>query len=76
LVEALGLRKSRKDPASIFPPRGKIALMFLKHYACCSDRKLIKMLNANSDWQFFCDIHTSNALNIGRRMAAKMKRAA
>jgi hypothetical protein len=40
LVEALGLRESRKGPACIFPPRGKVGLMFLKHYACCSDRKL------------------------------------
>jgi hypothetical protein len=31
--------------------------MFLKHYACCSDKKLIKQLNANIDYQFFCDLH-------------------
>jgi len=31
--------------------------MFLKHYACCSDRRLIEQLNANIDYQFFCDIH-------------------
>jgi len=30
--------------------------MFLKHYACCSDRKLIEQLNSNLDYQFFCDI--------------------
>jgi hypothetical protein len=31
--------------------------MFLKHHACCSDRKLIEQLNANMDFQFFCDLH-------------------
>jgi len=31
--------------------------MFLKHYVCCSDRKLIEQLNSNIDYQFFCDIY-------------------
>ncbi len=31
--------------------------MFLKHYCCCSDKKLVEQLNANIDYQFFCDIH-------------------
>ena len=30
--------------------------MFLKHYTCCSDRKLIEQFNSNLDYQFFCDI--------------------
>ena len=30
--------------------------MFLKHYACCSDYKLIEQLNGNLEYQFFCDI--------------------
>ncbi len=30
--------------------------MFLKHYAGCSDQKLIEQLNGNLDYQFFCDI--------------------
>lgn len=30
--------------------------MFLKHYTCCSDRKLIEQLNSNLDYQYFCDI--------------------
>lgn len=41
----------------LFSPKGRIALMFLKHYACCSDRKLIEQLNSNLDYQFFCDIN-------------------
>jgi transposase len=31
--------------------------MFLKHYAFCSDKKLIEQLNENIDYQFFCDLH-------------------
>ncbi|WP_226789013.1 transposase [Polaribacter porphyrae] len=40
----------------LFSPKGRIALMILKHYASCSDRKLIEQLNGNLDYQFFCDI--------------------
>jgi hypothetical protein len=39
-----------------FSPKGRIALMFLKHYAGCSDKKLIEQLNGNLDYQFFCDM--------------------
>lgn len=31
--------------------------MFLKHYASCSDDKVIQQLNGNLDYQFFCDIY-------------------
>ncbi len=41
----------------LFSPKGRLALMLLKHYACCSDKKLIEHLNSNIDYQFFCDIH-------------------
>jgi len=57
LVSFLELSDNSKGPSCIFSPRGKIALMFLKHHACCSDRKLIEQLNANMDFQFFCDLH-------------------
>jgi len=30
--------------------------MFLKHYAGCSDRKLIEQLNGNIHYQIFCDV--------------------
>jgi hypothetical protein len=33
-----------------------IALMFLKSYVDCSDRKLIEHLNGNINFQMFCDI--------------------
>lgn len=64
LVKVLGLKDSKKGPLSIFSPRGKVALMFLKHYAGCSDRKLIEQLNGNLDYQFFCDLY----LPIGYRI--------
>jgi hypothetical protein len=56
LVRAMGLKPNKKGPKSIFSSRGKIALMLLKHYACVSDKKLIDQLNANIDYQIFCDV--------------------
>lgn len=57
MVEAFGLKEAKKGPRPIFPPRGKIALMLLGHYADCSDRKLAEGLNGNLEWQFFCGIY-------------------
>ena len=56
LVSCFGLIDHHRGPQSIFSPKGKIALMFLKHYACCSDRKLIEQLNGNIHYQIFCDV--------------------
>jgi len=55
LVKVLGLYPKPKGPQSIFSPRGKVALMFLKHYSCCSDEKLIDQFNGNIHYQIFCD---------------------
>ena len=55
IVVSLNLKKYRKGPESIFSPRGKLALMLLKHYSGCSDRKLIEQLNGNIHYQIFCD---------------------
>lgn len=57
MIKLLDLKDHKKGPTSIFSPQGKLALMFLKHYACCSDRKLLEQLNGNMDYQFFCDVH-------------------
>ena len=57
LVKDFGLKESSKGAKMSFSPRGRIALMFLKHYACCSDKRLIEQLNSNIDYQFFCDLH-------------------
>lgn len=56
LVKGFGLREYKKGPRSTFSPRGKIALMFLKHVSGVSDKKLIDQLNANIDYQIFCDL--------------------
>ncbi len=57
ITKTLKLRDAKKGPKSFFSPRGKLALMFLKHYAGVSDRRLIEQLNGNIEWQFFCDIY-------------------
>jgi hypothetical protein len=56
LIKGFYLRDRKKGPLSTFSPRGKLALMFLKHYTGCSDRKMIEQLNGNIDYQLFCDI--------------------
>ena len=55
LANSFQLKKSKKGPGCIFSPQGKLALMFLKHYAGCSDRKLIEQFNANIHYQLFCN---------------------
>lgn len=57
LVSVFKIKESVKGTKNFFSPKGKLALMFLKHYACCSDKRLIEQLNSNIDYQFFCDIH-------------------
>ena len=61
IVGAFGLKEYKKGPRSLFSSKGKLALMFLKHYGGCSDRKLMEQLNGNLDWQFFCDIYLGAA---------------
>jgi hypothetical protein len=56
LARSLNLRDKRKGPDRIFSPQGMLALMFLKSYVDCSDRKLISYLNGNIDFQMFCGI--------------------
>lgn len=55
LVASLAIEESKKGPECIFSPRGKVALMFLKNYCCCSDKKLIEQFNGNLFYQIFCD---------------------
>ena len=50
------IKEYGKGTKDYFLLRGKLALMFLKHYACCSDKRLIEQLIANIDYQFFCNI--------------------
>jgi len=57
LVSTFKIKESCKATKNYFSPKGKLALMLLKHYACCSDKRLIEQLNANIDYQFFWDLH-------------------
>ncbi|WP_045372105.1 transposase, partial [Jejuia pallidilutea] len=57
LVATFKVKEKASGSKMLFSPKGRIALMFLKHYTCCSDRKLLEQLNSNIDYQFFCDIH-------------------
>ncbi len=54
LVTNLGLKAHRQGRRSHFSPKGKVALMFLKHYSGASDRRLIEQLNGNIHYQLFC----------------------
>jgi len=56
LAKSLKIRKSKKGPDPLFSPQGMLALMFLKSYVGCSDKKLIIHLNGNIDFQMFCGI--------------------
>lgn len=56
LVGSFGIKEHKKGPSSIFCPRGKLALMFLKNYSGLSDSKLIEQLNGNIHYQFFCNL--------------------
>lgn len=56
LAKKLKIREHRKGPDKMFSPQGMLALMFLKSYVGCSDRKLISHLNGNIDFQMFCGI--------------------
>ncbi|WP_093667514.1 transposase [Tenacibaculum sp. MAR_2009_124] len=56
LVTTLNITEQKKGRNYLFSPKGRLGLMFLKHYANCSDRKMIEQLNSNLDYQFFCDI--------------------
>lgn len=56
LIKSFRLKKDQKGRKSLFTPKGKLALMFLKAYTGVSDRKLTEQLNANIDYQMFCGI--------------------
>lgn len=73
LVDAFGLADSKKGPASLFSPQGKLALMFLKHYACCSDRRLVEQLNGNIEYQFFCGIHLGGQRLVNYKIVSEIR---
>ncbi len=56
LTRSIKIKESRKGPSRIFSPQGMLALMFLKLYVDCSDRRLIDHLYGKIDFQLFCGI--------------------
>lgn len=50
------IQEFRKGTSTYFSPKGEIALMILKNYVGCSDKRLIEQLNGNIHFQYFCDI--------------------
>lgn len=56
LVKTFGLSKSKMGPDCLFSPQGKLGLMFLKNYACCSDERLVEQFNSNVHYQLFCQL--------------------
>ena len=56
IAKSLKIKEYKKGPTRIFSGQGMLALMFLKSYVSCSDRKLIEYLNGNIDFQMFCGI--------------------
>ncbi|MCK5442341.1 MAG: transposase [Maribacter sp.] len=73
LIDTFGLFDREKGPVSIFGPQGKLALMFLKHYACCSDKRLVEQLNGNVDYQFFCGIHLGSNRLTNYRIVSEIR---
>jgi len=57
LIKTLRLNHNIKGVPSMFSPRAKLALMFLKNFTGASDRSLIEQLNANIHYQLFCGIN-------------------
>ena len=64
LIRSFKLKENKKGPDCIFSPQGKLALMILKHYAGCSDKRLIEQFNANMHYQFFCN----TVLSVGQHI--------
>lgn len=55
------------------PPRGKLALMFLKHYSGLSDYRLIEHLNGNLEWQYFCGIYLGQERLTNYKMVSQIR---
>ena len=56
LITLFDLKVHHVGRKSFFSPQGKLGLMFLKHYANCSDQQLIEQLSGNIYYQLFCGV--------------------
>ena len=72
-MDTFDLKEYAKGLVSIFGPQGKLALMFLKHYTCCSDKPLDDQLNGNIDYQFFCGIHLGSHRPTNYKIVGKIR---
>jgi len=61
LINVLNLKRKTKGPQATFSLHAKVALMFLKSYTGLSDKKLLERLNADYQFQFFCDMYIDPA---------------
>lgn len=57
IIKIFKLKENHEGRNLLFPPQGRLALMFLKNYSGLSDAKLVEHLNGNIEWQFFCGIY-------------------
>lgn len=73
LITSMKLKRSRKGPDRVFSPQGMLALMFLKSYVDCSDRKLIEYLNGNIDFQLFCGIFLGTRRLTNYKMVSEIR---
>jgi len=73
LTKSFQLKDSIKGPTSTFSPQGKLGLMFLKHYAQVSDKRLLEQLNSNIDYQFFCDINLGSERLKNHKMISQIR---
>src|SRR5690606_35766778 len=62
-----------KGRHQLFPPQGRLALMFLKNYSGLSDLKLIEQLNGNVEWQCFCGISLGFARITNGRVVSQIR---
>ncbi|MEL6661073.1 MAG: transposase [Bacteroidota bacterium] len=56
LIKVFRLKDHHLGRRATFSPQGKLALMFLKHYANCSDQQLVEQLSGNLYYQLFCGV--------------------
>ena len=73
LITSFKLKEHPKGTKNLFSPKGKVALMFLKHYAACSDKKLIEQLNGNINYQFFCDIYIGTNSLVNYKIVSQIR---
>lgn len=73
MIKTMKIRESHKGPSRMFGPHGMLALMILKSYVDCSDRRLIEYLNGNIDFQMFCGIFLGSERITNYKMVSEIR---